>query len=138
MNKICKNCGNQFEQHAWYHLFCSEKCRHQYRDKVNPSTKFTFTNNLVRKCVVCAKEFLPNINNPHQRFCSNKCRYHSRYLHKKEISLDFYCSKIEAIAKDNCSEIQCPYCRKAIILNSSDGTTDGRRLNDKRSRTKGI
>lgn len=79
VKKICKNCGNEYEQKQYMKSeFCCMNCYWEYRN--NHKEEFSYigekrkeNSHEIRKCELCGKEFYV-YKKDKKRFCSDKCR----------------------------------------------------------------
>ena len=76
--KECRYCGKPFEPKNGVQVYCSYECSHaaiRERIRVGPKQKV---------CIVCAKDFVPELGHHTQKYCSPECRYKGRLAKNNE------------------------------------------------------
>ena len=80
-SKSCKGCDKMFYPLSLEHIFCTVKCRTEFRSR----ERLAVLNRArldPRECKACKKIYTPS--EKHQQYCCEKCNYSARYRRKQE------------------------------------------------------
>jgi hypothetical protein len=92
MIKKCVRCNQNYETKG-HKMYCSDKCQNsskRERQRIKwANLKYKYMKhpekyNKQTRCIVCGKEFMPDIRHPTQRTCSKKCCNKAKYEVHKE------------------------------------------------------
>lgn len=112
----CDFCGTDFEPQGNRNLtrrrFCSKKCYtdYWYYREPKPTSKRILKTLEPRNCIVCNKEFMPDINHPKALTCSQQCNVLRQRQKNAEVRKD---ARMEKLSKPK----KCPICGKLYTPN---------------------
>ena len=88
-NKLCLQCKKEFTTlHCYKKVFCSHKCRGEYRIKIN-----------LNICKQCKKEFIAKRHTLKQKYCSKECYWDKSDYNDTCVGITSLCSSGISIGK---------------------------------------